>query len=124
MEEFIRCLYVLHDRISPLQILVNSAVGLQDSYGSDLSLHIGIGLQILGALSTFFLREDTFSHGENKQHDRLVEFLAALVPDLNISLHMLNLEEHIKKLLELKVALQPHLVSDIILTQVMAIYDR
>ena len=118
MEEFIRCLYVLHERISLLHRKPNTTVRYQDSYGCDLSLHIGLAQQILGALTSFFLKDGAFSRGANSQHDRLVEFLTALMPDLNRSLQVMALEEHAKALLELKAALQRFAFSDILLPQV------
>jgi hypothetical protein len=119
MEEFIRCLHVLHDRISQLRIKPNTTVRYQDSHGYDLSLHIGIAQQILGALTSFFLRDGAFSRGNNSQHDSLVEYLTALMPDLYGSLHVLELEEHANALRGLEKVLQRHF--DIILPQVNTI---
>ena len=122
MEEFVRCLYVLHDRISLLEKNVNCTSGMKDSYGSDISQHIGIAQQILAALSTFFFREDTHSQGANERHDHLVDSLAAILPELYKDFTFLKLEEHAKELVNLKVAMQRHQISDIILPQVMMVF--
>jgi len=116
MEEFLRCLHVLYDRLKHHDTIPNTMVSLQDSFGSDLSLHVGIVLQIIQALVAFFLDHDCFSRG-NMLHDSLVKDIGHLMPDLNFEFCRFQLEEHIKALMELKYALGKHNFGGIVLLQ-------
>ena len=87
-----------------------------DSIGSDLSLHIGISLQIFETLAAFFCREDAFTRHSNAGHDVLVLHLTSLMPQLCEEFNRFHCEPHVKALVELKYALERHQFSGIYLT--------
>lgn len=116
LEEFIRCLSALCNRISKLNSLPYSITGFQDEFGSDLSLHTGIALQIIAALSAFLSKEDGYTRGSHSQRDRLFETLITIMPLLNKYFQEMKLPDHVAALLALKYALEKHHFPGIILS--------
>jgi len=106
MEGFIQCLSLLNTRLERLETVPNTTQGLDDSFGSDLSLHMGLALQIIESLSTFILKKDELCpRGVLTEHDLLFEELKKIMQPCHEQLHRFKLEDHVKALRDLKFSL-------------------
>jgi len=117
MGECVRILETLHQRLNSVTsereefataCFVDVDTLFADSYGCDLSLHVGIALQVLDALAAFFCREDAYLRYAHPRHDALVQRLADLLPGLCENFIRFHSEPHAQAVVELKYALEKH----------------